>query len=975
MRNVLVRSGAFISALALFSACSGGSDPVSPPVTISVSPASATVNAGATETFTATLTNASDNGVIWSASGGVINGSGTAATWTAPNSGGPYLIIAKSSQDQNKADTATVTVRQVSISISPTTASVNAGANAEFTATVANSSNGAVTWTSTGGSVTGSGSSIVWNSPLDAGSYTVTATSVADPSKSASATVTVAPIVVALTPTSATVPFGGSQQFSVAVTGAASNEVTWSTTGGTISGTGANVTWNAPANAGSYEVRATSTLNPEVRAVATITVTPIQISLSPSTVSLFRGEPTVFTATVTGSTAEHSGVSWSATCGSGNANGSSYNYTAPVTAGSCVVKATSTTDAAKFAEATVTVNQNLRVGSLADTDDGVCNFAHCTLREAINAANAAPDSSIIVISEASLNVLGAAGFRGNRLADGAALNLTNALPEITTPMAIIGPGSDVLTLNVGGGPGTDRRAFTVTGGKLSLSGISITGGLHTSGGAILVQSGGSLAVSNSRFHQNEARTGDGGAIRLFGGSIASFTNVTFDNNRAPGPSGFGGALMVESSSATLEGGSFTNNSSGGLSGGAVAGIAASITANNVDFLDNVGNQSGGAIGMWNGGTLGITGGKIERNEANVGAGVFAGASTLTDGVRVYVQIKNTTISDNIAGNQGGGIQLVRNVEVDIENVTLSKNKLRESSGVYATGGAGMLMGTRVSATITSSTISDNEVLSAVHSRSDDGGAGIHVTYEGIRAYTPSLFLRNSTLSGNKALIPGGALAVLTGNVVVENSTISGNSAPTGGAIFSQDTLTIVNSTIVKNSASVLHGGLLVQNGHTRLVNTLFASNSAGASGTNCGFTGGLLESLGHNLSNDASCAALVHANDKNNTPAGINETLADNGGTTLTHALLTGSAAINAGSGERCPIADQRGFARVGACDIGAFEFGATSSSFNGIKAYDSFTRRAAAMPATRYPLGQKAKATSPSSTVGTGSVMVRPRQ
>jgi hypothetical protein len=60
--------------------------------------------------------------------------------------------------------------------------------------------------------------------------------------------------------------------------------------------------------------------------------------------------------------------------------------------------------------------------------------------------------------------------------------------------------------------------------------------------------------------------------------------------------------------------------------------------------------------------------------------------------------------------------------------------------------------------------------------------------------------------------------------------------------------------------------------------------------------------------------------------------LQDNGGPTFTHALLSGSPAINAGNpatpgggGDACTARDQRNAGRVGvACDIGAFEFGAT---------------------------------------------------
>ena len=48
----------------------------------------------------------------------------------------------------------------------------------------------------------------------------------------------------------------------------------------------------------------------------------------------------------------------------------------------------------------------------------------------------------------------------------------------------------------------------------------------------------------------------------------------------------------------------------------------------------------------------------------------------------------------------------------------------------------------------------------------------------------------------------------------------------------------------------------------------------------------------------------------------------DNGGPTFTHALLTGSNAIDAGDNNVCPTLDQRGFScSDDSCDIGAYEF------------------------------------------------------
>ena len=82
----------------------------------------------------------------------------------------------------------TIAPPAVSITISPASASLLTNGTQQFTATVAGSSNAAVTWSATGGTVSTSG---LYTAPNTAGTYTVTVTSTANPSASASAAVTV----------------------------------------------------------------------------------------------------------------------------------------------------------------------------------------------------------------------------------------------------------------------------------------------------------------------------------------------------------------------------------------------------------------------------------------------------------------------------------------------------------------------------------------------------------------------------------------------------------------------------------------------------------------------------------------------------------------------------------------------------------------------------------------------------------------
>jgi hypothetical protein len=167
-----------------------------PVITVSVNPSAATVTAGGSAAFTATVANTTNQAVNWSVQEGAAGGTVTSAgAYTAPATAGTYHVVATSLADTTKAAVATVTVTApppLAVSVTPSSASIAAGAALTFSATVSNSSNQAVTWSvqegSVGGSVTSGG---LYTAPSTAGTYHVVATSSADPSKSASGSVTV----------------------------------------------------------------------------------------------------------------------------------------------------------------------------------------------------------------------------------------------------------------------------------------------------------------------------------------------------------------------------------------------------------------------------------------------------------------------------------------------------------------------------------------------------------------------------------------------------------------------------------------------------------------------------------------------------------------------------------------------------------------------------------------------------------------
>jgi Calcineurin-like phosphoesterase/Glycosyl hydrolase family 99 len=163
----------------------------------------------------------------------------------------------------------------LSVSINPSSATMVRGSSKSFTATVAGSTNTGVNWSTTGGTITGTGNTISYKAPTTVGIYTLTATSKANVNRKATATITVKAniIAVSISPSSATMVRGSSKSFSATVTGSTNTGVTWSTTGGTITGTGNTISYKAPTTVGTYTLTATSKANANKKATSTITVT------------------------------------------------------------------------------------------------------------------------------------------------------------------------------------------------------------------------------------------------------------------------------------------------------------------------------------------------------------------------------------------------------------------------------------------------------------------------------------------------------------------------------------------------------------------------------------------------------------------------------------------------------------------------------------------------------------------------------
>ncbi len=188
----------------------------------------------------------------------------------------------------------------------------------------------------------------------------------------------------------------------------------------------------------------------------------------------------------------------------------------------------------------------------------------------------------------------------------------------------------------------------------------------------------------------------------------------------------------------------------------------------------------------------------------------------------------------------------------------------------------------------------------------------------------NLALFHTTVVGNTSGSGGGVASEADSNTSIYSSTITGNTASAnGGGITAAGSLQLQSSTVAGNSAAA--GGGLYQesttSASTLMTNTLLGANGGGSCG---GSINGVPRNLtSHNLDADGTC--LFASADEGTSGDPKLGALANNGGPTDTMALGAGSPAINAADPSTCQPGsgtDQRYATAVGACDIGAFEFG-----------------------------------------------------
>ena len=461
----------------------------------------------------------------------------------------------------------------------------------------------------------------------------------------------------------------------------------------------------------------------------------------------------------------------------------------------------------------------------------------------------------------------------------------------------------------------------------------------------------------------------GGMGGFGGGGGAGGALGAGGNGGAPGAGGlYGGAA----------GGSFSSHSGGGGGGAGLGGAiftrSGAVTVLNCMFISNLATNGVGGFGSFGGG--------IGANGQGSGAALFnLDAKLVTTGNTYSGNVASTgegdvdasTLVTTLADSGSGSLrQAICNAGArpGPDTVTFATNL---SGGLIALTSESLVITNHDGPlTITATNLPGGLTLSGENARHvfivmpgesltldsltvSNGHAvtlfGLTPLGGGLWNYAGTAVVRRCTFVDNDATF-GGALMSYQGNLTAEHCTFSGNQATSGGAIETGagvPQVTLRHCTIVSNTAGTSGGGVRFFNGSVTMTHCLIGGNIAPTGPdviTNLMTYASATYNLLRDGTNTSGLTDGVNGNRVGTTLAPLDPRLGplgNNGGPTLTIALLPGSPAIDAGDPgfDGTGLTDQRGAPRVvyGRLDIGAVEAAAglhTYYSFDAFTAMDA---------------------------------------
>jgi hypothetical protein len=302
--------------------------------------------------------------------------------------------------------------------------------------------------------------------------------------------------------------------------------------------------------------------------------------------------------------------------------------------------------------------------------DTIATDGVITLREAITAANTNAASGDAPAGAAGLDTITFSPALTGRI-----ITLTSALPAISEALTIMGLGANKLTINANA---TGRVFANNAGVTATISSLTVTGGLVTSGGGGGILNNGNLTLSGVTVTNNTARGVSGGGVLTTGaGAQLTMSGCTDSANLSV----FGAGVDIANGSAAISGSAISNNVASGSGGGIRVESSATLTVTGSTIANNnaIGNGINGG-GISNAGTLSVDSCAVFGNTCSIECGgIFSGQNTTATAT-----IRNTTIANNSAQDVGG--LLIRNGSGVVNNCTITGNFTASSGFGNEAGG-------------------------------------------------------------------------------------------------------------------------------------------------------------------------------------------------------------------------------------------------------------------------------------------------
>lgn len=428
----------------------------------------------------------------------------------------------------------------------------------------------------------------------------------------------------------------------------------------------------------------------------------------------------------------------------------------------------------------------------------------CSLRAAVQTANNRRTPVRIVLAEATytlstnqpLEVTNPAGTSivgtGSAHTTISGTPTTGVFVEDQPAADTPGPTLYVTGLTVTGGHATAGGAFHLPGGltgsALVLDAVAVTGNSSQQyGGALYAVNGADVYARDTSFTDNVAQ--DGGALDTEN-DIVDFDNVTLTGNHSPaGTSGQGGAWWSQYAVIRMKGGTVSGNTAGDTGqagfGGGLLLLYDNVALSDVRLDHNhaAGQGGRGAVYTYYG-QLQVTGGTISHNRAD-GSGGRGGGLFADDGSQVElhgVTMRGDVVDDAVTAAKGGGAIYAfgytsgTSVLVDQRSVVSGAN----GSAVYAYANLG-----RVDVRVDHSRISGSSDASLNGFNGRGCGGALCVVADTSSA--TGLTLSHDVVEDNSSTQEGGpgavslyANAASSSRLHVLGSTFSGNIAAGGG---------------------------------------------------------------------------------------------------------------------------------------------------------------------------------------------------